>query len=142
MCWQSKIRFCEHVGINPLNAHLGSLVSGRVQRICFNLEMSADNVQKTVTDLLDEWNCMSHLFEAVWPFADVYNNQGRGKYTVFTLMLLYTLVYNNQGRGKYTVFTLISLYTLVYNNQGRGKYTVFTLMSLYTLGLCRMFRFP
>ncbi|XP_041355183.1 mediator of RNA polymerase II transcription subunit 14-like isoform X2 [Gigantopelta aegis] len=73
---QSKPLFwvVEFLFTNPPLFTTNHKESGSVQRICFNLEMSADNVQKTVTDLLDEWNCMSHLFEAICPFAEIYNS--------------------------------------------------------------------
>ena len=42
-------------------------------RVCLPFDLSGDNVQKTVTDLLDEWQAMGQLYQLVTDFADSYN---------------------------------------------------------------------
>ena len=46
---------------------------GSTVRVCLPFDLSGDNVQKTVTDLLDEWQAMGQLYQLVTDFADSYN---------------------------------------------------------------------
>ncbi|KAK7108033.1 mediator of RNA polymerase II transcription subunit 14-like isoform X2 [Littorina saxatilis] len=48
--------------------------SGATVRVCLPFDLSGDNVQKTVTDLLDEWQAMGQLYQLVTDFADSYND--------------------------------------------------------------------
>ncbi|XP_046582734.1 mediator of RNA polymerase II transcription subunit 14-like isoform X2 [Haliotis rubra] len=52
--------------------------SGNLQRVTLNLDLSGDNVQKTVTDLKDEWSAMGHLYSAVQEFVELYNDPRTG----------------------------------------------------------------
>ncbi|KAK0042754.1 mediator of RNA polymerase II transcription subunit 14 [Biomphalaria pfeifferi] len=47
--------------------------SGQSQRVCYALDMNGDNIQKTVSDLIDEWTSIAYLYGAVHRFADSYN---------------------------------------------------------------------
>ncbi|GFR84683.1 mediator of RNA polymerase II transcription subunit 14 [Elysia marginata] len=49
--------------------------SGPSQRVCLILEMNGDNIQKTVSDLFDEWTSIAYLFGAVKRFAESYNGK-------------------------------------------------------------------
>ncbi|XP_025098562.1 mediator of RNA polymerase II transcription subunit 14-like isoform X2 [Pomacea canaliculata] len=48
--------------------------SGSSVRVCLHFDLSGDNIQKTVTELLDEWQAMQHLYFLVVDFADTYND--------------------------------------------------------------------
>lgn len=48
--------------------------SGNSVRVCLPFDLSSDNMQKTVTDLLDEWQAMGQLYALVSEFADDYND--------------------------------------------------------------------
>ena len=39
------------------------------------LDMNGDNIQKTVTDLLDEWTSIAYLYGVVKRFAESYNGK-------------------------------------------------------------------
>ena len=39
------------------------------------LDMNGDNIQKTVSDLLDEWTSIAYVFGAVQRFAQSYNGE-------------------------------------------------------------------
>ncbi|RUS87452.1 hypothetical protein EGW08_004768 [Elysia chlorotica] len=48
--------------------------SGHSQRVCLMLDMNGDNIQKTVTDLLDEWTSIAYLYGVVKRFAESYHD--------------------------------------------------------------------
>ncbi|XP_005108274.1 mediator of RNA polymerase II transcription subunit 14 [Aplysia californica] len=58
---------------------------GPSQRICLSLDMNGDNVQKTVTDLLDEWTSIAYLYGCVMRFADSYNDARTGLSTMIEI---------------------------------------------------------
>lgn len=63
------VKYCGTVLIHSV------FYSGATVRVCLPFDLSGDNVQKTVTDLLDEWQAMGQLYQLVTDFADSYNGQ-------------------------------------------------------------------
>ncbi|XP_050393117.1 mediator of RNA polymerase II transcription subunit 14 [Patella vulgata] len=52
--------------------------SGPSQRVYLNLDLNSDDYQKTVKDLLNEWNAIGNLFGLVQDFVDVYSDVRSG----------------------------------------------------------------
>ncbi|CAL1548016.1 unnamed protein product [Lymnaea stagnalis] len=48
--------------------------SGDSQRVCVMFDMNGDNIQKTVSDLMDVWTSVAYLYGAVQRFAESYND--------------------------------------------------------------------
>ncbi|XP_076466284.1 mediator of RNA polymerase II transcription subunit 14-like isoform X3 [Babylonia areolata] len=59
--------------------------SGSTVRVCLPFDLSSDNVQKTVTDLMEEWQAMGQLYQLVTDFADSYNDVRMNMPTMATI---------------------------------------------------------
>ncbi|KAL8611339.1 hypothetical protein ACOMHN_014394 [Nucella lapillus] len=59
--------------------------AGSTVRVCLPFDLSGDNVQKTVTDLMEEWQAMGHLYQLVTKFADSYNDVRMNMPTMATI---------------------------------------------------------
>lgn len=62
------------------------MFEGQSQRVCYALDMNGDNIQKTVSDLIDEWTSIAYLFGAVHRFADSYNSRSNFIFDSYTLL--------------------------------------------------------
>ncbi|KAL5011139.1 hypothetical protein ScPMuIL_013444 [Solemya velum] len=52
--------------------------NGRSQRVVYSFDMSTESIHKIVSDLLEEWAAMTHLYGTVKDFADIHRDSRCG----------------------------------------------------------------